>query len=84
MNRTEMKYFVDLGLVVSFLACFITGVVKYPGFLALIGVSPRSLPMFQMTLLHDRSGLLLGILVVLHFALNWRWVVARTKRLFKN
>lgn len=83
MNKSGTKYVIDLGLVASFLACFITGVIKYPGFLVLIGVGPKTLLMFQITLLHDRSGLLLGGLVFLHVSLNWRWMVSTTKRLFK-
>jgi hypothetical protein len=79
MRHTRVKYLVDLGMLVAFLLCFATGIVKCPGFLPAVGLTPHTVPLFQLSVLHDRSGLALGTLVLVHLLLNRRWMVAVTK-----
>ena len=38
----------------------------------------------NISLLHDWSGLIMGLLVIIHLALHWRWMVGVTKILFKG
>jgi hypothetical protein len=84
MRITRIKYLVDLGMGVMFLACLLSGIIKWPGFLQVFGLSEFRLPMNQISLLHDRSGFLLGVLVFAHLALNWRWVVATTRDILQK
>ena len=84
MRITRIKYLVDLGMGVMFLACFLTGIVKWPGFLQVFGLSEFLLPLNRISLLHDRSGFLLGVLVFAHHALNWKWVVATTRDIIQK
>jgi hypothetical protein len=79
MRQTRVKYLVDMGMLVAFLLCFATGIVKYPGFLPAVGLTPHMVPLFSISVLHDRSGLALGILVFVHLLLNRRWMVGVTK-----
>ncbi|MFX1536410.1 MAG: DUF4405 domain-containing protein [Promethearchaeota archaeon] len=79
-NRNMTNYFINWGLVLSSVIVFITGVIKFPGFLQFLRIKPRALlPMYEINLLHDWVGLVAGVLVLVHFALHWTWVVSTTK-----
>jgi len=85
MNKTILNYWIDLGLAFSFFICFITGLIKWPGLIKLVGVSTyRTLSFSNISMLHDLSGLIMGLLVLVHLALHWGWIVAVTKRIFKK
>lgn len=83
-SRIKMKYLIDVGMLISFLACFITGIIKYPGFLLFFGIRPISLPLYQISLIHDRSGVLLGLFVLAHLVFNFGWMVSVTKKMLKK
>lgn len=76
-RKVKTKYFFDVGLLLSFLACLITGILKLPGFIQFYHKASISLPLSQITLIHDRSG----ILALLHLYLNWKWMVSVTRKL---
>jgi hypothetical protein len=82
MDKAKLNYIVDLGLIVSFLAAFITGLIKFPGLLRSIGIETAGIPYREISRVHDWSGLVMGILVLAHIILNWRWIVAMTKKYF--
>jgi len=86
MNRKNINYFVDLGLVFTFLASFGTGIikvlVKYPEILRFLGI--RSLRMHTISRVHDLSGVLMGTLVLIHLLLHWRWLFTTTKKMFRR
>jgi uncharacterized protein DUF4405 len=85
MNRTKLNYWIDIGLAISFFTCFITGLIKWPGLVRIIGVSAyRTLHVKNISMLHDLSGLIMGLLVIIHLALHWKWIVAVTKSIFKR
>ena len=83
MNKTKLNYWIDIGLAISFLICFITGLIKWPGLIKLIGTSTyKILYVKNISLLHDWSGLIMGILVLTHLVLHWKWIVSVTKSTF--
>ena len=83
MNKTILNYWIDIGLAVSFFICFITGLIKWPGLIKIIGVSTyRTLSFSNISMWHDWSGLIMGLLVLVHLVLHWNWIVAVTKRIF--
>lgn len=84
MNKLKLNYWIDIGLAITFLSAFITGIVKWPGLIRLFGITHRSLPMVQITFIHDWTGLIMGILVFIHLALHWNWIVCVTKRIFQG
>jgi hypothetical protein len=84
MRRVVLKYLIDLGMVVTFILCFITGIIKFPGFLRFIGATRHVLPMRNLTLIHDWSGVVLGLLVLAHLVLNFSWIIAMTKQLVRR
>ena len=85
MNRTKLNYWIDVGLALSFFTCFITGLIKWPGLVRIIGAPAyRTLHVKNISLLHDWSGLIMGLLVIIHLVLHWKWIVVVTKSIFKK
>jgi hypothetical protein len=84
MRRVYLKYAIDLGMLVTFLLCFTTGILKFPGFLGFIRAARYVLPMLDITLIHDWSGVAMGILVFAHLLLNFSWIIAMTKQLARR
>ena len=82
MNRTKLNYWIDVGLAISFFTCFYTGLVKWPGLVKIIGTSAYKIVRVKnISLLHDWSGIIMGLLVIIHLALHWKWIVAVTKNI---
>ena len=85
MNRTKLNYWIDVGLAISFFVCFVTGLIKWPGLIKIIGVSAYNVLAFKkISNLHDMSGLIMGVLVIIHLALHWNWIVSVTKSMFQK
>lgn len=83
-KRIIAKYWVNIGLTISFLVVFITGVIKFPGFLKSLGVNVKDLPWKQISLWHDWSGIVMGALVLFHLIQNWNWMAGVTKKIFSK
>jgi hypothetical protein len=84
MDKNKIKYVVDIVQLICFITVFITGIIKFPGFLEYFQISSRSIPMNQIKLIHDWSGIIMGILILTHFILNWKWITIMTKRIFSK
>ena len=85
MDKLKLNYFVDVGLAISFFICFITGLIKWPGLIKIIGISAyRVLHVGNISMLHDWSGLIMGLLVLVHLVLHWGWIVSVTKSIFRS
>ncbi len=85
MNRAKINYLIDIGLAISFFVCFITGLIKWPGLVKIIDANfYRFLSNRKISMLHDLSGLIMGILVMIHLVLHWKWIVAMTKSFFSG
>ena len=86
MMENKIKYFVDIGLFISFILVFVTGVIKFGKLLRAIGINLNyaELPMHEISIVHDWSGVFMGILVLIHLILNFDWIIATTKDLFKK
>lgn len=84
MEKSKLLYWTDVGLGISFVITFITGVVKFRAFLPLFFWTYRIFPPRQMAFIHDWFGFLMGVFVLIHLILHWNWIVAMTKNLFKE
>ena len=83
MNKLYLNYWVDIGLAISFAICFVTGLIKWPGIIHTIGISAyRTLHTRNISMLHDWSGLIMGVFVLIHLVLHWPWIVSVTKSTF--
>ena len=79
MNRTRLDYWIDFGLLISFLIVTITGIIKFPGW-GLYG----TLGFNNISKFHDWGGIAMAILVLIHLVLHWGWIVSQTKGLFRK
>ena len=83
MNKIIVNYWIDIGLAISFFICFITGLIKWPGLIKIVGVPIYKILSFgNISALHDWSGLIMGLLVLFHLALHWDWMVGVSKKIF--
>lgn len=71
MEKGKLLYWIDVGIGISFVIVFITGILKLD--------NPR-----QMAFLHDWAGILMSVFVLIHLILHWNWIVAMTKNIFNN
>ncbi|MBN2042298.1 MAG: DUF4405 domain-containing protein [Candidatus Aenigmarchaeota archaeon] len=84
VNKAKLNYVIDVGLGISFLSVFITGIVKFPDFLQYFGITRRYIPVQGLSTIHDWSGIIMGILVLVHLVLHWKWIVCMTKSFFRR
>ena len=84
MHRATLNYLIDLGLFISFLCVAITGILKMPGLVQNLGISYGHIPFNVITPLHDISGVVMSLLVLVHLVLHWHWIVGMTKNFFKK
>lgn len=84
MIRHICNYVIDVALLAAGLLCIATGFVKWPGVVYALGLSYRPSLIDIITQVHDWTGLLLGIGVVLHVALHIRWLMGMTRRVLFN
>lgn len=80
--RRFVNYFVDLGMLITGLILFATGVIKFIDIWA--NIETLGFIAALLTDLHDVSGIFLGILVFIHFILHWKWMLTMTKNVFKS
>jgi cytochrome bd-type quinol oxidase subunit 1 len=84
MRRAHLKYGIDIGLIVTFTLCFFTGIVKLPALLQVTGLTQHLGRYRDVTMVHDASGVVMGLLVLAHLVLNWPWIVAMTGQIFRR
>jgi hypothetical protein len=86
MNLPKINYIIDALMVVSFAVTAVTGLIIFffiPGgvpqgrYQEFIGILKGT-----WTAVHNWAGIVMVLLVVLHFLLHWKWVVSTTKNLF--
>ncbi len=83
MNKPKLNYLIDMGMVISFLAVFVTGLMKLPLLYRHLKII-RALPSSNLTFIHDWSGIILGIFVLAHIILHFDWIVCMTKNIFRK
>lgn len=84
MNKNIIKYIVDIGLVISFILVFLTGLAKFPQFYDYIRFIYNIIPRYTLSAVHDWSGLTMGALVLIHLILNFRWMICMTQNIFRR
>jgi cytochrome b subunit of formate dehydrogenase len=84
MNRSKLNYWVDIGLLITFLLSAITGIFKFPMWTNFFGFIFQIIPHRLLSKIHDWSGLVMVLLVLVHLIMHWRWIVAMTKNIFKR
>lgn len=80
MKNKWMNYWIDAGMAAAGTACLATGIVKWPGLIAALGLKYSSLPITAITGIHDWSGLAVGLLATAHVLMHARWIEAMTQK----
>lgn len=78
MEKTRIKFYLDVGMTSLFLLCLATGIAKFATVTRFLGL--KSSAIAPITLVHDWSGVAFGLCALLHLALNGKWMVAMTKK----
>ena len=81
MNMQVVKWCVDLAMGIAFLFSAVTGTIKFMVLMRVAGFSAIVLPMAQMSEVHDRAGIILSILVLVHLVLNRAWILSMTRKI---
>lgn len=87
MNKQKVNYFIDFLALISFIATAISGLAIK--FFMPSGVRQGRLQEFlgiqkgAWSEIHDWSGILLIIFVIIHIILHWNWIVSMTKNMFQ-
>jgi hypothetical protein len=83
-TKNTWKYVVDVGLLISGLIVIITGVIKFRSLWNLLGVNINYelMNMVAYRVIHDWSGLVMTIFVIIHLFLNWDWIKGTTRGFF--
>ncbi len=81
-KKLLQRYWIDVGLAISFLLSFITGIIKLPMLIGKFGFS--KLTLIVLMRVHALSGIIMGILVFVHLLQHWSWITSMTKNIFKK
>jgi hypothetical protein len=84
MRRSVLNYTVDMGMLLAFVAVFITGIAKFPILLRLLARNGVYLPSHEITLIHEWGGAAMAVFILVHLVLHWRWIMSSTGRLWKG
>ncbi len=79
-HSSRLKFVIDVLLFVDFIAVMLSGILISRAVLPALGISLGQVSMTWRQL-HSLSADAVILLVGLHFALNWGWVVSTVKRL---
>lgn len=71
----------SLLLLIATIICVITGIIKWPGLISALGLTYRQVPVAIITDIHDWSGLLMTVLVMVH-VYQFRGFIRRMARDF--
>ncbi|HNR43549.1 MAG TPA: DUF4405 domain-containing protein [Methanofastidiosum sp.] len=80
MKKSDLNYFIDLGMGLTFVISLITGILKFKEALLLFAKIGIFLPTFWLNFIHDRAGILMGIFVLIHLILHFKWIKVMTKK----
>ena len=79
-GREKIRWVIDLALILTMTLCVASGVLISRAALPAVGLTTTRDPFW--TGLHTTSADVTIVLVAVHVALSWRWVVSVAKRLF--
>jgi hypothetical protein len=77
MDKNTLNFWTDIAILLSFIACFATGIIKWPWILVKLNLEYSTYNLISAV--HDWSGLVMGIFSLVHIILHWKWIVAMTK-----
>lgn len=82
--HNTLNYIITIVLFISYFLLITTGIIKFPGFLSAIGINLLNVPINEVSLIHDWSGVTAVFLSIIHLILNFNWLKTTTKSLLKS
>ena len=88
VEKSKINYILDLLMAVSFFVVTITGLVMFfflpsgvrrGGYQEFLGITKQN-----WVDIHNWSGIILIMVVVIHLILHWNWIVGMTKMLVQK
>ena len=81
MVKAELRYLVDMASLTTFIINAISGYILWfilpPGGFRFLGIDR-----FDWKTIHDYSGLIFTIAIIIHFIVNIKWIIQMTKKIF--
>ncbi len=84
MKKNTINYIVDWIAFLIFLVTFITGIMRFSAILSFIIINIGPVNVNLLNSIHRWSGVITGIMILIHLILHWRWVKNNTKILFRG
>ena len=87
MVSVETRYIVDVTMLIVFVICAVTGFVLWYAFPSGSGGGWSvflGLAKHDWITIHDYSSLILTVTIVIHFVINFNWLIQVTKRIFRR
>ena len=85
MVRVETRYFVDISMLIAFIICAFTGFILWYAFPSGSRGGRWSvflwLAKHDWITIHDYSSLVLTVTIIIHFVLNFNWIIRMTKKI---
>ncbi len=83
MEKDDVNYWIDVILGISFLVVSVTGIIKLREVMNYLGLEWQSSLIQVFSKIHDWSGIILILFVLLHLILHREWIAVKTKELLK-
>lgn len=80
INKATINYILNWSIFLIGLLNFITGVMRFSKILGFIVIRMGPIDTNLLNTIHRWSGLAVGILILVHIILHWRWIVAMSKK----
>ncbi|MEM4703412.1 MAG: DUF4405 domain-containing protein [Candidatus Pacearchaeota archaeon] len=86
MEKAKLNYIIDFLMVISFIVTSITALIIFfflpsgiprAGHQIFLGTTKRA-----WSSIHNWSGIIFIILVIIHLILHWNWIISMTKNIF--
>lgn len=86
MNKNKIKFIVDFLMFLDFLILAISGFILWFILPKGSGKLVNSFLFFRedWLLIHDYASVIVVILILVHLVLNWRWIWAMFRNLFRG
>jgi len=88
MNGPKLNYFVDVLMALAFIITSISGLILF--FFLPEGLGRGNSTDFlglvrhDWGLIHNWSGIVMVVLVLIHLVLHWKWIVCMTKNILNE
>lgn len=79
-QRNIANFLITISLIIPYSLVILTGVIKFPGFLQLLGADLLSFPINEISIIHEWSGIIAIFLTVVHLILHRKWFISIIKQ----